>query len=1250
MGNSSYPAYRHRVSNRLFLSLNPDKIHTIKQASRFFLSLVACVKNGSELDDAATQKACALLEWIESRIRFLTSVNPILIDLAPRPDVSCTGFVESLVLLLTCSNEAIVLSTLSFLTKFVPELTSYDSKRFLHSGFFALLPNDFYTNEMHLTPQHDYFLMKIVASILLHMPVGRPVVFYESNQLTGDAFNQILTDKLFRPIQPFLSLVFKHRPRFKDTDASTAFSTLLGMLATYSPIVEQMAQFVLSSSFALTYTDSLIFFETNKITITLLKWVLPTIKKLPKSDPAVRKRNRQILAQLEEEGISDEIELHMQHQAIYPKRFEMRIFEHQILNWQPHEDDRTQIFVTAIRDSSSIRHGVLKYLCGVFLTRQRMTHRRKRKVELPECAEDVLNSLHRYPLLLFLVLISQLSISDCLQERMDSHFKTNLLTTVLLRLIDHLIDTDTLVPICDESEIEEIVSEYENISDKTLPNTLNLPDALLRIVVHLYEIVQHLENEDLVSHTVRLTDPEIDPRSPKFTHFTQLLEPELDELRKQFDPVLYEEAKRITLWRELIEKIVSGEEVENDKSFLKLSFFRPTLLSLQAKCQHLASSSDGSEDTHLDSSLQSISSTTHFKLESLKLVTLLHSLVTSPLPPSLPKQSPDDSFQTILTFYPLNDLDPTERFDSSLFDEEDDEILTKSLIRCFSVCDLVGVDQCIVDLPTFFDRTVSTLGSSNHQVRFAASSLNDRLHKMLSVIYQLPHVWNRLRSAFRDGFPEEQYALIRISTAWINATIVDHSLPPFPFTEFDWDGLFTTDLSDMFTFLVSLRLIMAIRRSSVEDKIERAQANHIILSFERHQQVSSRLDLEFEDFVQENLGDEFVGMLLSYSLLMTLLVQSDFPSSETTFLTTHPEMDVRFLLPIQHNFVLLCHTSLNQHKPKQPPLDLLFERTLRTNPLAFFLPFIDPRIDMAHSLLNTSLCGFHALCRRRVHLDLMDTEYVQTGKHLINSHRMFTSPFISDTFLLFLHFPPPLVVRFFLPFLWLDSSHDFLVDPLRLIMLTLLLFTAPFGDCHSLKELFQSVRHRNNVDHDSSTDVSVTTRCQKLEWLNIPTGFGSALAHSNPRECFDSFEGQVRPHDSSDDSFDSSPFYFRGHLTDIVRLVTDEIYIVASVVPDLRFKNALLDTLENAIYPVCYRAMYSPIPAEVSVLLEFVKRMVSVGSVEFVMEMVRFGMMDIVLRGVSESSFLEDYENGICVIGILLRSICVQTTPLTAAQ
>ncbi|KAK2939858.1 hypothetical protein BLNAU_25232 [Blattamonas nauphoetae] len=868
-----------------------------------------------------------------------------------------------------------------------------------------------------------------------------------------------------------------------------------------------------------------------------------------------------------------------------------------------------------------------------FSNGQRMTHRRKRKVELPECAEDVLTNLHRYPLLvwhdptsskdsedslleredtitllsfvtskceaekviewkdlmewfvcsvigldskvswladsfsfgwgdvildgsgtarinlfpspsdsspphstqsfsaaisnlshLFLVLIGQCSMSNCLPERINPHFRDKLVPTVFLRLINHLIDTDRIVPIFEPSDLDEVIGETINNCNKELDNGLGLHDALLWIVAMVYVLVNIIENAGLVSHTVRLTDPEFDYHSPLFT------------------------GKADHVVEELLKKIADGEEVENDKSFLKLPFFRPTLLSLQAKFQHLASFSDHSEDSsmsslhsshfsphtsleaHIGSSLRTRSSGTLFKQESLQLLTLFHSLVTSPLPPSLPKQSPDDSFQAILAFYPLNDLDPTERFDSSLFDEEDDEILTKSLIRCFFVCELVGAEHSPT-IKSALSRPQSTTVSSN------AEGLLPIASRVESTPLCIPR-W----------MAEEQYALIQISAIWIDVISDGEALPPFPFSEFDWDGLFTTDLSDRNTFFASIRLIMAIRSCSIENKIEQTQSNHIILSFERRHLASSRLNLEFEDYIQANLDVNFVGILLSYSLMMALLIQSGFPSCETIYIETHPEMDICKVLPIQHNFVLLCHTSLNQHKPHQPPLDLLFERTLRTDPLAFFLPFVDPQIDIALSPQHVVVWLSCTLSTRsasrsdghRICPDWQTCDQLILAVHI--SFHFGHIPSLSP-------FPSPLIVRFFLPFLWLDRSHDVLVDPLRLIIPALLLFTAPFGDCRSLKELFRSVRHGNNVDHDNSTELRVTTRCQNLEWLNIPTGFGSALVHSITRERFGHFEHQIRPRRYLGASFFflHVPLHPRS-LSDTSRLVSYDISFVGNAI------------------------------------------------------------------------------------------------------
>ncbi|KAK2955538.1 hypothetical protein BLNAU_9586 [Blattamonas nauphoetae] len=198
------------------------------------------------------------------------------------------------------------------------------------------------------------------------------------------------------------------------------------------------------------------------------------------------------------------------------------------------------------------------------------------------------------------------------------------------------------------------------------------------------------------------------------------------------------------------------------------------------------------------------------------------------------------------------------------------------------------------------------------------------------------------------------------------------------------------------------------------------------------------------------------------------------------------------------------------------------------------------------------------------------------------------------------------------------------------MMSTLLLTTAPFGDLHSVRELYRSVGQSSCHCEDTSTESYAASDCESIEWLNIPTGFDSALAL------------QINQPVVMDKCDKHSPFSkdMSGFLSEHATDVCFDICNVATLIRDLTPANATSDMFGSETLRDCAWGMLSPIPAEVSVNLEFVKRVVSLGSVSNVMEMVRFGMLDIVIRGVSESLFLEDYENGICVIGILLRSIC----------
>ncbi|KAK2960723.1 hypothetical protein BLNAU_4378 [Blattamonas nauphoetae] len=428
---------------------------------------------------------------------------------------------------------------------------------------------------------------------------------------------------------------------------------------------------------------------------------------------------------------------------------------------------------------------------------------------------------------LFLFLIDRISATDCLDRHLDKHFLNTLIPSILQYLIRHLISTGALIPVCGLSEMEELVRESINACHATLPNDLNLDDCLKWI---MREVL------------IRVYSLEADPHSPTFTNFTKLLEPALIEIRKHFDPDLYEEAKRMTSWMELLRKLALGKEILNDVSFLKLSFFKPTLLSLQEKLQNLISTVDESDEktklsphsshssphspheANLDSPFRTLSSSSHLRQEFVQLLTTLHSLVTS-FPTSItPSRDTEQDLVMNESFIGshVEHVDPTEKFSSSLFDEFDDETLARSLVRCRRVCELVGVEECILDFKTFFDRTVSILSSSNRLVRTAARSLFDHIVDMPSVLPQLPYQWNRLRSAFHDGWPEEQHTMLLISTKWIKATRDGASLPPFPVSQFDWDGLIQADLSGTDPLIDSISLIGLLKHTSIADRVGQA--------------------------------------------------------------------------------------------------------------------------------------------------------------------------------------------------------------------------------------------------------------------------------------------------------------------------------------------------------------------------------------------------------------------------------------------
>ncbi|KAK2944751.1 hypothetical protein BLNAU_20337 [Blattamonas nauphoetae] len=295
----------------LFFLTEPGAITTMKAASPPFLSLVGFIKEGNHLDEKETKHACALLEGIKPQNQNGFTSEDVLFKLVPSSDGSCSGFTESIIPLLTSSNEELLNSTLSLLNHIVFLVAPTSFFDFLATGFFTLLPQTFYQQKMLLLAKSSFYMVSIMCNILICSDPRIIPQICKDRQISMDTFKETFLDNFFHPIEPFLEFIYANLRRIPDSIKSIHFPKFLGKIVQCSPFLEQMTQYALSSSpLALTCINYLEFFETDALRNRLLLEMNDGLTHLKIANPAIQKRGQRVVVKLCEDGFSDEMEAH----------------------------------------------------------------------------------------------------------------------------------------------------------------------------------------------------------------------------------------------------------------------------------------------------------------------------------------------------------------------------------------------------------------------------------------------------------------------------------------------------------------------------------------------------------------------------------------------------------------------------------------------------------------------------------------------------------------------------------------------------------------------------------------------------------------------------------------------------------------------------------------------------------------------------------------------------------------------------
>ncbi|KAK2945529.1 hypothetical protein BLNAU_19553 [Blattamonas nauphoetae] len=636
---------------------------------------------------------------------------------------------------------------------------------------------------------------------------------------------------------------------------------------------------------------------------------------------------------------------------------------------------------------------------------------------------------------------------------------------------------------------------------------------------------------------------------------------------------------------------------------------------------------------------------------SMETVRIIHHLLTPPPLTSFPwdnRQSfQSNSFYDTCTAPDTSLVDQIDKFDCSLFDETDDEKLVASLHRCRHTVKATQSTKCIVDIPTFRTLLISGLHSSTSHISFECGLLFFTLADLLPTVDDpRDSAFQSLRSAFRDGTLLEKLALLDLWVRFFRSQDRGGHVQMMIESDFDFEGFLDADLRDTSLINSSCYFVVFF---FVSDQVSMSQRWKLdfLLKFEKRHRMMSRLFRNSNLLSrQEQSGHNLRTLSITLGSLLSIFRGCDFPSTLTELIAADEDPNSYTLSNSVYPAFFLNHTSIApNHRHSFFPMDLMFERFFRFNPNALLEGWSDLSLCTPRQFLHAPYVGLHSLLLRCPELTLNQ----QMLPHLLGS--FITSKdqdtIQNDILTLFQFYPPPRL------FDTLFSSPHLVRATVDLWVLFLALFselgafTAPFGACSFLAKLFKMLIPFDWKMEQVKLDLLnlVGDVVVFLHWLSFPAHFDSPLLCHLP-----SLAGAQRgvlqtlsSHSGIPSLVPQAEIESYWHLFRLLaserQSFNDEVRVLSFAVRHSASEDSHCYPFIPIVVKTVTEDLLLPIPSFVSIAFEFFLRFVSVASDDVRMELVTQGLLDHIFFAVSNSSFLDDYEKAVSVIGILLATI-----------
>ncbi|KAK2953651.1 hypothetical protein BLNAU_11372 [Blattamonas nauphoetae] len=313
-----------------FLTFDQNTDLSFEDKSATYSSLVNLVKAEYPFDDALQYRATLFLKSLEPKWSYYNNqANKLVTDLVPSTTGSYSGFVESIVTLVSCPHSTVVGSALSFLYQTIAAVSPAIRCHLMGSD---LIPNVFTTVRPHTLPitGNETIIDNLHWIIYYCLLIASPSSLKDLGTTAAvDQFNhrEMIFQRVILPSSQFVTFLISNR-HVLNGNLFKCFMTLLYTLIQFGPYHRPTLEFVLASPIAMALTSCLSILEDeHRVWVTLLN-IDEAFAKWKKEYPEVVQSGKWMIQALISEGFENIFEQMMKHDNDGPFGFSVVYSRH----------------------------------------------------------------------------------------------------------------------------------------------------------------------------------------------------------------------------------------------------------------------------------------------------------------------------------------------------------------------------------------------------------------------------------------------------------------------------------------------------------------------------------------------------------------------------------------------------------------------------------------------------------------------------------------------------------------------------------------------------------------------------------------------------------------------------------------------------------------------------------------------------------------------------------------------------------